>query len=183
MIMKYYWFIFITCLLKVHNANSCGSACLKCNNDKTCSQCIKGAYSDEQTSTCHEVCPDNLVADNMSMTCKDPSEDPVYIKAYTTSRCLNSCGREFEDCSCKADCKLKGTCCSDFKFCEIIAKNNKVAKSSSKCELKSMDGKMCLQCKPDYYYYNRDCFDTCPPGTEPLNVNKICIKNKSKIFR
>ena len=180
MLMKYYWFTFFTMLLLVHHAYSCSSSCLKCNKDKTCSECVKGAYSDLQTQTCHDACPDHLIADNFSMTCKDPSEDAVYIKAYTSSRCLNSCGREFADCSCKEDCKAKGNCCSDFKFCEIIAKNNKLASFNSKCELKTTDGKICLQCKPKFYYYNKECLEECPKGTLALEGNKICIKKGSK---
>lgn len=180
MLMKYYWLIFFTLLNLVHFAFNCGSTCLKCNKDNSCSECIKGAYIDHQTQTCHEACPDHLVADNYSMTCKENSDSAVYIKAYTSSRCLNSCGREFSDCSCKEDCKSKGNCCSDFKFCEIISKNNKLAEKTSKCLLKSVDGSMCLQCKPEYYYYDKKCYDSCPNGTTSLNDNKICILKTGK---
>jgi hypothetical protein len=177
--MKYCWFVFFTLLLTVHTLKTCSPDCLSCDYiTGNCSHCLKGFYL--STSSCVEVCPDNLYADNYSMTCKNIIENPVYIKAYTFSRCINSCGREFSDCSCKENCKLSGNCCSDFRFCEIIEDNHvKVKEKESKCKLTTSDKKICLQCKEKFYYYSNECHDKCPEGTMPNEENKICILSES----
>ena len=178
--MKYCWFIFFTLLLTVHTLKTCSPDCLSCDYiTGNCSHCLKGFYL--STSSCVQVCPDNLYADNYSMTCKKMNDSPVYIKAFTFSRCINSCGMEFHDCSCKENCKLSGTCCSDFKFCEIVEENHvEVEILESKCKKATIDEKICLQCKENFYLYNTECHDKCPQGTIPNEDNKICILTESK---
>lgn len=182
--MKYYLIYFLTTLLCVHSAYLCGSDCLECNsNSRKCFQCKKGFYS--QDGKCVDRCSTELYADNYSMTCKKMKDNPVYIKAYTSSRCINSCGKDFSDCSCSQDCRLKGNCCSDFRFCEIVWEKDSphVKESSSpKCLLSTKDGKVCLQCKDNFFYYKNQCLDQCPHGTITQEENKICIEAEESKF-
>ena len=73
----------------------CDSNCNICSKNQ-CSKCKKGYFLDE--STCYQACPNDKYADIYSFTCKNIIYSPIYLKAYTTSRCLNSCGREFSEC-------------------------------------------------------------------------------------
>ena len=75
--------------------NYCSPTCLTCFKG-SCLKCPKGLYSYEQG--CFFGCPENTFADNFSSSCKLPQEEPIFIKAYTKSRCLNSCGKTFSDC-------------------------------------------------------------------------------------
>ena len=183
MLMKYYWFIFLSFLIFSKCTKTCGSDCLNCDTSNgNCSQCQKGFYLN--SLSCVDKCPEELYADNYSMGCKTIIESPIYIKAFTFSRCINSCGLEFSDCSCKSDCKNSGTCCSDFQYCEIIYENNiKVKEENSNCKFSSRDKKICFQCKENFYFYNNECLEKCPEGTNSLNQNKICVKSESKFFK
>lgn len=116
------------------------------------------------------------------MTCKKIDSNPLYIKAYTFSRCINKCGENFNDCSCDHSCKSKGNCCSDFKFCEILEKNKIENKYIPNCKFSTIDSKLCLQCKEGFYLYDNNCFDKCPKNTKILENNKICLNNQCKIF-
>ena len=82
-----------------NNMNSinlnCSSNFLKCENNQ-CKECEKGNFAYE--NGCYMSCPFETFADNYSSSCKKVSEQPVYIKAYTISRCMNSCGKQFSDC-------------------------------------------------------------------------------------
>ena len=75
--------------------SKCDSECIKCDNNR-CSKCKKGYFLFE--SSCYQSCPNDKYADNYSFTCKNKISSPNYLKAYTTSRCFNSCGREFNEC-------------------------------------------------------------------------------------
>ncbi len=178
--MKYCWLIFFSLILTVHTFKTCSPDCVSCDylNGK-CSHCLKGLYL--SNDNCVQNCQDDFYADNYSMTCKKIIDSPVYIKAYTFSRCINSCDREFADCSCKEDCKFSGSCCSDYRFCEIVEENHVVVKEKeSNCKLTTTDKKICLQCKEKFYYYKNECLDKCPKGTVSNEENKICILSESK---
>jgi hypothetical protein len=127
---------------------------------------------------CVENCGEDLYADNYSMTCKKMSENPVYIKAYTFSRCINSCGKQFKDCSCREECRKLGNCCSDFRFCEIIFDNH-INSDEKGCIFSTTDKKVCLQCKDNFYYYNGRCINSCPIGTIIHEENNLCIDANS----
>jgi len=114
------------------------------------------------------------------MSCKSLDSHPMYIKAYTFSRCINKCGMKFTDCSCEDTCKTKGNCCSDYKFCEILEKNKIEAKNITNCEFSTIDSKICLQCMEGFYLYENFCLDKCPHKTKALDNNKICLKYESK---
>ena len=180
--MKCYWFIFLSFIISVHCTYTCGSNCLTCDSKNgKCDTCQKGFYKYKLSQNCVETCPDDLLADNFSLSWKEIRENPIYIKAYTFSRCINSCGLVFEDCSCKSDCRKNGTCCSDYKFCEIITENKKESEVNSKCQLTTPNGATCIQCKPKFYFYNNECYDTCPKDTNAFEANKICLKSSSII--
>jgi hypothetical protein len=80
--------------------------------------CAKGQYN--YFGNCYRSCPEPTLADNYSLTCKDISQNPVFIKAYTKSRCINKCGLKFADWSCEDNCKMSGECCSDYKLCDFV---------------------------------------------------------------
>lgn len=81
--------------IREKNFLSCDNQCSLCKNN-ICKKCNKGYFL--YKSSCYESCPNETYADNYSFTCKEINYSPVYLKAYTISRCLNSCGREFIDC-------------------------------------------------------------------------------------
>jgi len=111
---------------------------------------------------CYDNCPSDLFADNLEMTCKEEKDNPVYIKAYTISICVNSCGKNFFDCSCNSSCVRNGTCCSDFRFCQLIQENHITNTKITNCLFADEDDSICLQCKENFYYFNNQCFRKCP---------------------
>ena len=157
----------------------CSVNCLKCENN-LCLECEKGNF--KYLDGCYMSCPFDTLADNYSSSCKQKSEKPVYIKAFTVSRCMNSCGKQFSDCryifylfSCNLKCKKFGNCCSDYKFCKLVEKNH-----STKCHIKNCkfcskktQNQICLQCDENYYYFNNSCHKRCPD-----HVSKIMESNK-----
>jgi hypothetical protein len=188
--MKYYLVLFLLYILCVHSAieispqsrlkkanfknnlkNKC-DLCLEKTGDK-CNKCIKGAYLFEHD--CYFTCPGETVADNYSLTCKNESDNPVFIKAYTLGRCLNKCGSVFHDCSCNIDCKKAGNCCSDFKYCEFIGKEASKQCTISGCEACTQDNKTCLKCKDRFYYYKNQCVEACPHESKRILGNSLCI--------
>ena len=82
--MKYYYVLFIFFLISLEIVQNAP------NNLKRNSKCSKGEFS--YNNNCLLSCPTGVEADNYTMQCKNPSESPVFIKAYTTSRCMNRCG-------------------------------------------------------------------------------------------
>lgn len=117
---------------------------------------------------CLYNCPENLFADNLEMSCKEEKDNPVYIKAYTISRCVNSCGKNFFDCSCNFSCVRNGTCCSDFRFCQVIQENHITNSKISNCKFADEDDSICLQCKENFYYFNNQCLLKCPEREKNL---------------
>ena len=111
------------------------------------------------------------------MSCKEEKDNPVYIKAYTVSRCVNSCGKKFFDCSCRSDCIRKGSCCSDYRFCQVVEENHITNSKISNCKLADEEDKLCLQCVEDFYYFNNQCLKKCPE-----NLNKFDNNKNSKII-
>ena len=85
-------FSYKTNLQKKHQ---CSENCLNCKNN-ICLKCKRGYY--KYLHSCYEYCPLDLVADNLELSCKLESSNPVYTKAYTVSSCLNACGMAFKDC-------------------------------------------------------------------------------------
>lgn len=83
----------VLCHLNV--GNKCSQSCLACENGQ-CLKCERGLYSFE--NQCLETCPLSSVADNISFKCLNKSQNPLYAKAFTVSRCMNSCGKVFADC-------------------------------------------------------------------------------------
>ena len=71
----------------------CSRSCLHCENGK-CIVCPKGFYSFKEE--CYKSCPLDTKANNLNFKCENDST--VYTKAYTISRCRNSCGKTFKDC-------------------------------------------------------------------------------------
>ncbi len=122
---------------------------------------------------CYSSCPKNLVADNLDLTCKEEKDNPIYIKAYTISRCLNSCGKIFFDCSCNNSCIKNGTCCSDFRFCQVVEENHINNSNIPNCKLADEEDTICLQCKENFYYYDNKCLLKCPTNGYKDNNNKI----------
>ena len=76
-------------------SSKCSSNCLRCDNN-FCLECPKGNF--KYLNGCHLSCPFETIADNYSFSCKLNSNQQMYIKAYTVSRCMNSCGKQFSDC-------------------------------------------------------------------------------------
>ena len=74
---------------------SCNHQCNLCKN-KECLKCNKGFFL--YNSNCYPTCPHDTYADNYSSTCKQVNSSPFYLKAYSISRCQNSCDKEFTDC-------------------------------------------------------------------------------------
>jgi hypothetical protein len=185
MLMKYYWFLFLVTLIKVHIAFKCGTKCLKCNETNSkCLICPKGLY--ESFGDCTDKCEDDLYADNYSMSCKKMTNNPVYIKAFTAASCVNMCGKEYGECSCNIECRRRGNCCSDFKFCEIILDNVDDAKMKNEtlnnCKYQSKDSQMCIQCEDNFYYHNGQCVEKCLNDTITNDRNKLCIPQGSKLI-
>ena len=71
----------------------CSRNCLHCEKGK-CIVCPTGLYSFNEG--CYKSCPINLIANNLSFTCETKGVN--FFKAYTISRCRNSCGKSFKDC-------------------------------------------------------------------------------------
>jgi hypothetical protein len=139
----------------------------------TCTKCEKGLY--QYGNSCYDSCPFETLADNVSLQCKWHKEKPVYVKAYTISRCVNSCGKTFHDCSCHPRCKKSGNCCTDFQFCEIVNESYSIENKIENCKFSTEDKSVCLQCKDNFYYHNNSCVRSCPEGTLINKENKICI--------
>jgi proprotein convertase subtilisin/kexin type 5 len=186
--MKLSYFIFFYLILGIWSLNKNSSAkkllrsgcpinCSTCK-DGYCVECLKGYYFYE--NMCYSLCPDYTYADNYSMTCKLIKENPVYIKAFTMSKCLNSCGKKFNDCSCEINCKREGTCCSDYDYCNTIEENVQNINTVVNCSICSSDIK-CLQCEEGFYMFNSNCYNKCPIGSKSYNdINKLCIEDNSK---
>lgn len=143
----------------------------------TCTKCQKGLY--QYGNACYDSCPFETLADNVSLQCKWEKDKPVYIKAYTISRCVNSCGKTFHDCSCNPKCKKSGDCCTDFQFCEIVNESYSVENKIDNCKFSTEDKSVCLQCKENFYYHNNSCIRTCPEETLINKENKICIDRET----
>lgn len=158
---------------------ACSSSCLECGSG-VCSHCEKGKYS--IGGDCVNSCPKDSLADNYTMTCKSSHDNPVFIKAHTFGRCLNMCGHTFTDCSCKENCKKKGTCCSDYKYCEIVkdSLNQKLDCQIQSCKACSNDGQTCLMCEDGFYLHKNKCISQCPQNTQILEKNKICLDKSAK---
>lgn len=103
-----------------------------------------------------------MYADNLDFTCKLESKNPVYIKAYTISRCVNQCGKNFADCSCSKSCLHNGSCCSDYRFCQVIEENHIANSKIPNCQYADEEDSICLQCKENFYYFNNNCYLKCP---------------------
>jgi hypothetical protein len=146
--------------------------CLEKVGEK-CHKCMKGSYL--YKSECYNSCPDSTVADNYSLSCKNESESPVFIKAYTLGRCMNKCGGVFKDCSCHSDCKKTGTCCSDYKYCEYIEKSALKKCKIKGCEACTSDNKTCLKCREGLSYYKNKCVVGCPKGSKRISGNSLCV--------
>ena len=140
-----------------------------------CSACVKGYYL--YNNDCIKTCPYNLVADNFSNSCKVKDINTSSIKAYSYSKCINKCGKEFEDCSCNIHCFKEGNCCSDIQFCEVI-ENSFDIEILKNCK-HSFKGR-CLQCLENLYLEEDQCVETCSSIYIPQENNKLCIK-KPKI--
>jgi len=119
------------------------------------------------------------------LTCKEERDNPVYIKAYTISRCVNSCGKFFFDCSCNSSCVKNGTCCSDYRFCQVIQENHITNTKIPNCKIADEDDTICLQCKENFYYYNNKCLLKCPEiekdSTEKGKLNNYSNDSKTNI--
>ena len=154
-----------------------------------CVECEKGYY--RYLNGCYLSCPFDTFADNYSSMCKHLKEQPVFIKAYTVSRCMNSCGKQFPDCrsnlynfSCNPRCKKFGNCCSDYKFCDLVSNNHASDCIIPNCKYcsKTSNNQICLQCEDNYYYFNNQCHSKCPPLSKALESNKFCysLSNNGK---
>ena len=103
--MKYFLIIFLGLFLIVTNKFSiknpnieeikCSPNCLICESGK-CTKCARGLYSFK--NSCFESCPFENYADNYTFLCLEKDKKPLFTKAYTLSRCMNSCGKIFHDC-------------------------------------------------------------------------------------
>ena len=101
--MKYLLALYLILLIHVYLLNcskimtddKCSSTCLVCKNE-ICLNCPKGLFS--YKNGCFNGCPENTIADNLASSCKFAEDEPIFIKAYTKSRCMNSCGKFFDDC-------------------------------------------------------------------------------------
>lgn len=132
--------------------------------------------------SCYSKCPDAYNADLNSMTCKGNTSEANYIMKDSWSKCVNSCNKTFFDCSCKADCRQYGNCCSDYSKCT----NKNTAKPSnggiSNCSIYDRDSQ-CFQCDYGYYlaYHNKPkdtaCVTDCSPEQEKANPRKKSYKN------
>jgi hypothetical protein len=204
MLMKYYWFIFLSFLILNHtcilnkskniivskneitkeNKEIKIKNCIIFDENKSenCLICEKGFYLFK--GNCYDICPGNFLADNKSMKCKKFNSNPNYIKPYSFSRCLNKCGQIFNDCSCNKNCRKSGDCCSDFKFCEIIEKEKIKSNKNfiENCEFSTNNGKICLQCVYDFYLFENNCVEKCPKNAKVFEENKFCLKNNCKFF-
>lgn len=128
-------------------------------------------------------------------------------KSFSHSSCVNYCGKEQYDCSCKSDCLLKNNCCSDVDYCQNIfdyivkynsntdslcnsildncefCKDLNVKVDNDSNSLISINDNMlnykCLQCSSNYFLYNGKCFINCPLDTIPIKDNMICLQNNN----
>lgn len=172
--------------------------CMYCKQlfPDTCKKCATGFFL--KNIGCLYECPDGWVGDTLRGKCikinKGTNSDIIYSKSYSSSSCLNMCGKTKEtnpinlvDCSCDSGCKLGGLCCTDYDIvnCDLISDNALKVKdqcsSNEGCDLcdsvkKIGDGKLkCNQCSEKYYLYKGECFkDNCPPATILNKKNNIC---------
>ncbi len=91
----------------------CNPRCTTCDGDK-CKTCYNGYFLYKHE--CVDKCPTGYRADRITWSCLQP---PVFAWywAKPSSSCVGKCGKILEDCSCKTDCILNGTCCSDYDKC------------------------------------------------------------------
>ena len=73
-----------------------------------------------------------------------------------------------------------GTCCSDYKICDLIAVEGNKCEKLNNCEYCTKDGNTCLQCSNKFYYYNNECLKSCPLSMKQINSNRICV-NKCNV--
>lgn len=132
---------------------------------------------------CYVNCPEELIADNIDMICKKENDNPVYIKAYSVSRCVNSCGNIFKDCSCKESCLRNGTCCSDFRFCQVIKENHTSNTKIPNCKFADENDSICLQCKDNFYYFNNQCLQSCSLVNNKPDNNIIISYKENKLCK
>jgi hypothetical protein len=82
-------------LNKSSELNKCSSNCLICESGK-CTKCLRGFYAFK--NACFESCPFSTFADNYTFSCVQKEQNPFFTRAYTFSRCMNTCGKAFHDC-------------------------------------------------------------------------------------
>ena len=151
---------------------------------KSIKNCPLGYYL--YSNNCYYICPEGLLADNLSFTCKKQEENPIYTQAYSLSQCLNQCDSEFDDCSCGSDCSRKGNCCSDYKICEMITNytpqsvisdtiKENLLQIRTGCTHFNSDFTLCLQCSSEYYFHDNKCLENCPSGYNKSKYNRICL--------
>ena len=116
-------------------------------------------------------------------------QEITYLKAFSVGSCNNKCGATLPDCSCKEDCLLSGTCCSDYHECEVTLKNNRgrlhecpqKVKNCEFCDFSKTNKTSCRQCKKGFYIRNGECVNNCFPSDSIMEQNSICLKNQDCI--
>jgi len=122
-----------------------------------CFKCNTGFYLDG--SSCHLLCPIGYSTDTLRGRCVEDAKvvtaEVVYTKSYTRGSCRNTCGLKMSDCSCQQDCKLDGTCCSDYER----AKCSQLLNTNSTLCMKNTNN-TCQYCDESTYVNSTDNNET-----------------------
>jgi hypothetical protein len=96
------------------------------------------------------------------------------------------CGKITADCSCQPDCTQYGNCCSDYRDCEVLIRNN--ANKTLDCEKLNPDCELCSdidsqsnkcgQCKPGFFLRDDQCVKFCDVQDKALKENMVCYKSQ-----
>lgn len=168
--------------------------CYNCDplSPDICKKCGTGFYL--YNASCEMICPEGFIANTLTQSCHPTKlNENSFLMAYSIGSCVNKCGSKSSDCSCSAECKKTGDCCSDYNLhdCDKILDGAKIVqeqcqKSCMLCNYKlenlETNKPICVQCPPGKLFYKGKCYSQCPEDTFQSDINDTCHEIKSNII-
>lgn len=151
----------------------CHVACGTCTSPRntTCGSCTSGYYLEWLGFACKYDCDDGKYGDTLTNMC--------LLCHYSCLTCRGAGPDQCKVCA-KGFLRRKSLCVSKCEEGEFV-----VDGACFSCDKKCLtcDGPkddQCFTCAENtatglgYYYYNKRCMESCPPGFYPDNFEKVC---------